>query len=87
MSNKDLLKNPLDIRRNTMEDTGLKVETYVQPNTLANSESEDLEFKVVCTREGREKMDAKAANVMDIDAVTARPRELMDGINKTKQQY
>tara|TARA_Y100001951_G_C11275189_1_gene261453 strand:- start:896 stop:1108 length:213 start_codon:yes stop_codon:yes gene_type:complete len=70
-----------------MEDTGLKVETYVQPNTLANSESEDLEFKVVCTREGREKMDAKAANVMNIDAVTARPRELMDGINKTKQQY
>ena len=71
-----------------MEDTGLKVETYVQPNTLANSESEDLEFKVVCTREGREKMDAKAANVMDIDAVTARPRELyIDGINRAKQQY
>ena len=71
-----------------MKDTGLKVETYVQPNTLANSESEDLEFEVVCTRDGREKMDAKAANVMDIDAVTARPRELyIDGINRAKQRY
>ena len=75
----------MDIRRNTMKDTGLKVETYVQPKTLSNNEGEEIDM--ACSREGQAKLDAKAGNIKNIDDVPTTPRELMDGINKTKQQY
>ena len=61
-----------------MKETGLKAETYVQPNTLTNNEGEEINMP--CSREGQAKLDAKAGNIKNIDDVPMTPREIMDGI-------
>ena len=45
-------------------------ETYVQPNTLTNDDGEEYDVKIVCSHEGRKKMDDRAANVMNVSMET-----------------
>ena len=45
-------------------------ETYVQPNTLTNDDGEEYDIKIVCSHEGRKKMDDRAANVINISMET-----------------
>ena len=67
-----------------MKEQGIKVETYVQSNTLSNDDGEQLDESYLCSHEGHKKMDARVANVHNISTETRNHSHLPDAHGSSK---